>query len=299
MIKLIISALWLVGQAAKTPASHAGNAGSIPARVTIVGVDCDEVPPVPIPNTEVKLIGAEDTWLEAARENRLMPTPAVAILRTYSSLAQSVEHAAVNRRVVRSSRTGGAKAPPCILSAAFFQRVFSSVGQSPRLITGWSRVRVPEDPPNRKDACWRLFYLAGLGERRPFYSFSGHCPDLTQRGNRNGSPFTLPPPCGGEKPVRGWWRLFAAIMRASRGGRLFLYGEYYLRGICRGVGAGGGPAGPAAAGGRTRPEAAEPAPAGAGCPAGHRVWLLRGRGGGQYFRRSGDVITLIRSMHFT
>ena len=88
----------------------------------IVGVDCDEVPPVPIPNTEVKLIGAEDTWLEAARENRLMPTPAVAILRTYSSLAQSVEHAAVNRRVVRSSRTGGAKTPPCILSAAFFTK---------------------------------------------------------------------------------------------------------------------------------------------------------------------------------
>ena len=40
---------------------------------SIVGVDCDEVPPVPIPNTEVKLIGAEDTWLDAARENRLMP----------------------------------------------------------------------------------------------------------------------------------------------------------------------------------------------------------------------------------
>ena len=349
MIKLIISALWLVGQAAKTPASHAGNAGSIPARVTIVGVDCDEVPPVPIPNTEVKLIGAEDTWLEAARENRLMPTPAVAILRTYSSLAQSVEHAAVNRRVVRSSRTGGAKAPPCILSAAFFQRVFSSVGQSPRLITGWSRVRVPEDPPNRKDACWRLFYLVGLGERRLFYRFSSRCPDLTQRGNRNGSPFTLPPPCGGEKPVRGlwrlfylvglgerrpfyrfssrcpdltqrgnrngspftlpppcggeklvrgWWRFFAAIMRASRGGRLFLYGEYYLRGLCGGVGAGRGPAGPAAAGGRTRPKAAEPAPAGAGCPAGHRVGFA-GEGRGQYFHRSGDVITLIRSMHFT
>ena len=40
----------------------------------IVGVDCDEVPPVPIPNTEVKLIGAEDTWLEAARENRYADT---------------------------------------------------------------------------------------------------------------------------------------------------------------------------------------------------------------------------------
>ena len=37
------------------------------------GDDSKEVTPVPIPNTEVKLIGAEDTWLEAARENRLMP----------------------------------------------------------------------------------------------------------------------------------------------------------------------------------------------------------------------------------
>ena len=89
----------------------------------IVGVDCDEVPPVPIPNTEVKLIGAEDTWLEAARENRLMPTPAVAILRTYSSLAQSVEHAAVNRSVVGSSPTGGAKSAATLVAALFlFQK---------------------------------------------------------------------------------------------------------------------------------------------------------------------------------
>ena len=91
--------------------------------VHLVGVDCDEDPRVPIPNTEVKLIGAEDTWLEAARENRLMPTPfAVPIMGTanpYSSLAQSVEHAAVNRRVVRSSRTGGAKAPNAIAFGAF------------------------------------------------------------------------------------------------------------------------------------------------------------------------------------
>ena len=41
----------------------------------IVGIFNDEGPPVPIPNTEVKLICAEDTWLEAARENRSMPTP--------------------------------------------------------------------------------------------------------------------------------------------------------------------------------------------------------------------------------
>ena len=40
----------------------------------IVGVYDEEVPPVPIPNTVVKLLGAENTWLETARENRAMPT---------------------------------------------------------------------------------------------------------------------------------------------------------------------------------------------------------------------------------
>ena len=104
IIKLTFgTVLWPVGQAAKTPASHAGNAGSIPARVTIVGVDCDEVPPVPIPNTEVKLIGAENTWLEAAREDRSTPT-----LFLIALIAQSVEHAAVNRGVTGSSPVWGA-----------------------------------------------------------------------------------------------------------------------------------------------------------------------------------------------
>ena len=40
----------------------------------IVGVNDDEDPPVPIPNTEVKLISAEDTWPVTAWENRSMPT---------------------------------------------------------------------------------------------------------------------------------------------------------------------------------------------------------------------------------
>ena len=38
--------------------------------VRSVGVDDGEVPPVPIPNTEVKLTCAEDSWLETACENR-------------------------------------------------------------------------------------------------------------------------------------------------------------------------------------------------------------------------------------
>ena len=91
--------MWPVGQAVKTAASHAANVGSIPARVTtflqqfpldsvvralynkivdfgwrkpveIVGVDCGEGPPVPIPNTAVKLTCAENTWLETARKDR-------------------------------------------------------------------------------------------------------------------------------------------------------------------------------------------------------------------------------------
>ena len=44
------------------------------AKHGLVGVNDGEGPPVPIPNTVVKLIRAEDTWLEAARENRSMPT---------------------------------------------------------------------------------------------------------------------------------------------------------------------------------------------------------------------------------
>ena len=39
----------------------------------MAGVDDGEVPPVPIPNTVVKLTCAEDSWLETACENRQMP----------------------------------------------------------------------------------------------------------------------------------------------------------------------------------------------------------------------------------
>ena len=42
-------------------------------RSTITGVYSDEVPPVLIPNTEVKLISAEGTWLDTARESMSMP----------------------------------------------------------------------------------------------------------------------------------------------------------------------------------------------------------------------------------
>ena len=91
----------------------------------LVGVNDDEDPPVPIPNTVVKLISAENTWMETSRENRSMPTFDIGLLNQsyrYSSIAQLVEHAAVNRRVVGSSPTWGAILKCCHIfgSISFF-----------------------------------------------------------------------------------------------------------------------------------------------------------------------------------
>lgn len=68
---------------------------------TISGDISERVPPVLIPNTEVKPFSADGTWLVTARESRTSPD-------FCSSIAQPVEHAAVNRSVVGSSPTGGA-----------------------------------------------------------------------------------------------------------------------------------------------------------------------------------------------
>ena len=78
----------------------------------IFGDNDAEVTPVPIPNTEVKLCSADDTWWEAAWESRSSPELSsqrlTSLCDRYSSLAQLAEHAAVNRVVVGSSPTGGA-----------------------------------------------------------------------------------------------------------------------------------------------------------------------------------------------
>ena len=48
--------------------------GATKSSLLLVGVDDVEGPPVPIPNTEVKLCGAEDSALATGCENREMPT---------------------------------------------------------------------------------------------------------------------------------------------------------------------------------------------------------------------------------
>ena len=77
-------------------------------RIKISGDNGKREPPVPIPNTEVKPLSADGTWLETARESRSSPDskdngkqlPLSIFLS--SSMA---EHSAVNRRVVGSSPT--------------------------------------------------------------------------------------------------------------------------------------------------------------------------------------------------
>ena len=50
------------------------NACSHKLNIVSVGVSYGEGPPVPIPNTEVKLTRADNTWLVTAREDRYSPT---------------------------------------------------------------------------------------------------------------------------------------------------------------------------------------------------------------------------------
>ena len=42
---------------------------------TVSGDNGEGVPPVPIPNTEVKPFSADGTWLDTARESRSSPDP--------------------------------------------------------------------------------------------------------------------------------------------------------------------------------------------------------------------------------
>ena len=78
--------------------------------LTSIGVFSAQGPPVPIPNTVVKLCYADNTCLETDREDRSTPIQIAErkFRNKYSSLAQSVEHSAVNRVVAGSSPAGGA-----------------------------------------------------------------------------------------------------------------------------------------------------------------------------------------------
>ena len=58
----------------------------------LIGVDDAEGPPVPIPNTEVKLSGAEDSALATMCENREMPTQGESQIFLHSSVGSGCVH---------------------------------------------------------------------------------------------------------------------------------------------------------------------------------------------------------------
>ena len=73
------------------------NEPDIASTGTVVGVFIAQGPPVPIPNTEVKLCGAEDTCLATDRENRSTPTSF--LLRLYSNTVQINDGFSVRARI--------------------------------------------------------------------------------------------------------------------------------------------------------------------------------------------------------
>ena len=79
--------------------------------VKSVGVDDGKVPPVPIPNTEVKLTCAEDSQLETACENRQSPTfmwPVGQAVKTEASHAFNIGSIPVRVTICTSSSVGRA-----------------------------------------------------------------------------------------------------------------------------------------------------------------------------------------------
>ena len=68
-----------------------------------------------MPNTEVKLSSAENTWMETSWEDREV------LAFVYSPIAQSVERVTVNHDVVGSSPTWGARKSSCSKEQELFQ----------------------------------------------------------------------------------------------------------------------------------------------------------------------------------
>ena len=66
------------------PGSGKCRGGDICGIDTISGGNDEGVPPVPIPNTEVKPLGAESTWLETAREDRTLPDSNREVRKSFS-----------------------------------------------------------------------------------------------------------------------------------------------------------------------------------------------------------------------
>ena len=86
-----------------------------------------------MPNTEVKLSSAENTWMETSWEDR------EGLAFVYSPIAQSVERVTVNHDVVGSSPTWGARKEQQVKRhAVLFCFLNLDSNQSHMLLSRWS-----------------------------------------------------------------------------------------------------------------------------------------------------------------
>ena len=94
----------------------------------IVGAYGNEVTPVPIPNTEVKLIRVEDTWLATARKIRSVPT----LKRTAKAVLFSfVGNAALGVPLIYKSKKGAQKSTFILCYGLENDRAFFGIVRSP------------------------------------------------------------------------------------------------------------------------------------------------------------------------
>ena len=96
--------------------------------VPIVGVDGGGGTPVPIPNTAVKPTCVENTWLEAARENRQMPTlqaPEVVLLPGLVSYTEKRPQGCIEVFIRKKRRT-----VPKIVRLFFMRKKQKEVGHA-------------------------------------------------------------------------------------------------------------------------------------------------------------------------
>ena len=101
---------------------------SLSSKKRIVGVTNGEGPPVPIPNTEVKLTSVDNTLRATVREDRSMPTRELlkrAVLDPYGGVAQLGEHLPCKQGVMGSNP---------IISTTASRRAEKKAQQKPRQV---------------------------------------------------------------------------------------------------------------------------------------------------------------------
>ena len=135
-----------------------------------VGTNNDEGPPVPIPNTEVKLISGDDTWLATARENSTALTQrrqlqkcscCFSLPRRQPSQRNGTEQKKRKLPQLKSNRRFGLKRRSDRAHAGFRRRAIPGDGSAAREIRDDASTALTQRRQTRFHGC-RLSFIAFL-----------------------------------------------------------------------------------------------------------------------------------------